>query len=299
MSDELMTPCNMLEAAESAASTAFMEFTAAFRRCGNDATYCLVEGYDAPYYSSRVSTYFDPYVFIDCHNKHNVIGLHDDLQSRPTYNDVKRLCFVDRDYDDNSGLGPDFCVTEGYSVENYYGGEKFIENFLLYHRHLTYKDNKEDIEKILDDYRVMETDFINATKRFCAWYSVASPRATYKNPDYKYRFPDDLASLTKDGVTDKGYTREDLNVRYQLSSDVTESEYDEALSRIRHIGDIRGKFVLKFMVAYLDRLARDGKRLGLLAKTFQLPSDETSFMSYYSAYALTPESLRDYLRQGA
>ena len=90
-----------------------------------------MEGYDAPYYSTRVEitdSQSRRAEFINCGGKKGVVDTCGYIAGKPAYKKFVTLYFVDKDYDDNSALSDKIFVTDGYSVENYYASDRCVRS---------------------------------------------------------------------------------------------------------------------------------------------------------------------------
>lgn len=293
------TPQDLEEAIDASINTPFMYFSDEVSRHGNSLPYCFVEGYDRPYYQPRVEAWSKKSSFIPCGNKKNVIKLNDFVSKRHTYNNLKKLYFVDKDYDENSTLSGEIFVTDGYSVENYYCSENFIEKFSKAYLRNEGEEGDKETAKILADFNLWHTNFFNATHRFCAWYFHArnATMGDDRGKDYKQSFPPRYAEITKDGINDKGYTLDTMNSDYQLTPEVTTGDHENAKDRIISSYDIRGKYVLQFIEAYIEHLVKVSSKKGtFIKKGFQFQKDRPTFMLRMSACADVSDRLLDYLK---
>lgn len=295
-----MEPQEMLQAALEAESVAFKRFSDAVSEGGIQGVYCMVEGYDKDFYKVRVDSFFpDATYFVECGGKSKVIALHDLLLIKPEYNENKKLWFVDRDYDDNSSLGPDYYVTDGYSVENYYCNWKTVDGVMKLWCHLDEKnDNHKPIfDAVKADFQTWTSQFIDYISPFCSWYKIAKNRERNDKRDYKDSFPTRLVTIESRGITKVAeYDFNDLNSYYEVNPPVTQAEYDLSKTQINCLNEIRGKYVLEFIEAYLLHLDKTAKKNSpLLKKQFKFSSNRPALMARLSGIVPMPRSLRDYL----
>lgn len=298
--DGVMTPEGMIEEANEKFAKAFMDFCDIITGPSQPSYICFVEGYDRDYYHCVVSHILTPdNAFVDCGGKRNVIKMHDRLSTKAGYAHLKTLYFVDRDYDDNSMLGNDFFITDHYSVENYYCSENVLSNVLQSYCHINIRKEKEQVERIMSDFKEWREKFLDVTKPFCAWYKTAHIRNIPKEKiNYKKSFPSNLAKITKDGIEleEPPYDLTALNATYTPTPFVSQQEYDFNLATITSTDEVRGKFVLQFMEAYIMHLDKstNGKD-ALIKKSFGFQSHRPTFMSNLSACADTTDRLRMYI----
>lgn len=113
------TPESLTQIANDSVAVVIQKFCCSISKMQPASLVCFVEGHDLPYYNSRVETISGSHcVFIDSGGKKNVIRAYHYFCGKNQYSDYKKLYFVDRDYDDNTGLPAEIYVTPCYSVEN-------------------------------------------------------------------------------------------------------------------------------------------------------------------------------------
>lgn len=293
-----MTPRSMLTRVEQNLNTAFMLFNNSIRRDDPDLPYLFVEGYDRDYYEVVIKplnkSTFSP-VFVPCHGKKNVIKMHQKLSTNSSYDSLHLLYFVDKDYDDNSSLSTDIFVTCGYSVENYYCGSDVIEAFLNTFCHLNRNDHADQFQSVHADYDQYLNRFVDVARPFCAWYMTARNRNIVNNINYKETLPEQYCTISKTDIASTGYDYNTLNADYGVTPQVTPQEYQKAYNQITHVDHIRGKFVLQFMQAYINRL--NVLQLHILQTPSGLNiSNRKIMMCMLSGIARTPLRLREYIR---
>lgn len=298
----LYTPEALAHEAETSSCTGFVIFNDICHEKGADVPYCFVEGYDEGYYSPVVySISRRRGVFIPCGGKEGVIASHDMFKARPEYDGYTKLYFVDRDYDDNSGLPCDeICVTEGYSVENYYCSEDCLEAFLSTICGMTHERGEEK-RNTMNLYREMSDRFYVATLPFCSWY--ANLRVSMRrNPvvdDYETSFPEEWVKMEyKTGLTVNEYGLDDLNEKYGLEEPVGVEEYEKKRDTIKSLMDIRGKFVLQFVNFFLQYIRITAQKPGgPIRKKFGFEENQKTILTRLSACADRPASLLSYISQ--
>lgn len=119
----VMSPEELLREIDNNDCVAFKLLVEEIGKHGYATPYCFIEGYDAPYYRKKVEAFSETIpVFISCGGKKGVVSGYNFISSKSAYSDsYKLLYFVDKDYDNNETLSDDIFITDGYSVENYYG----------------------------------------------------------------------------------------------------------------------------------------------------------------------------------
>lgn len=300
-SEEMMTPEGMMEEANESFASALIDFNYYMGKPSKPSFICFVEGYDHEYYHGPVTTLLSSdNVFIKCGGKKNVVKMHAKLSSNVAYANLKTLYFVDRDYDDYE-LSSDFFITDYYAVENYYCSHSVLDNILQNFCHINIARDRERCERIHADFDEWAEKFINATRPFCAWYKTArdSEIPKKKRKKYKTGFPGTLATISGKGIKiiEPQYDLAVLNTHYTPNPIVTQQQFDENLHTITSLGEIRGKFVLQFMEAYLLHLnASDQGQDALIEKPFGFQCHKPTLMSNLASCADIPERLKDYIR---
>lgn len=296
-----MSPEQMLREIDNNDCVAFKVLVEEIGKYGKAAPYCFVEGYDAPYYRNKVEAFSETRpIFIRCGGKKGVVEGYRYISSKPAYSDNYRLLyFVDKDYDNNTSLPCDIFVTDGYSVENYYGSNNAMRNVCEDICHIP-KEKDNEILKILEIYDNWKTDFFTSTRPFCAWYFCIkndSNRCPSKK-NYKDSFPSCYASIDKNGIVGKNYSIDTLNLDYSLESPVTYREWNEALNKINTIDDIRGKYVMQLVQEFIEFLrikwcANNPK----VIKPFNFERNNKTILARLSFAADWSPRLRRYIQQ--
>lgn len=106
-------------------TTAFMIFVQANKYHATHA-FCFYEGEDGAYYDPRIEEYLDDenrFITVVAGNKKNVLKVMEMISADGTYDFVRKMFFVDHDFDNPQTSHRDLFETPGYSVENFYVGE--------------------------------------------------------------------------------------------------------------------------------------------------------------------------------
>lgn len=297
----LMTPASMQEEIHRKVAVAFMEFQSYVTHYGESGVYVLVEGYDRGYYSHVIKSLTNRNrAFINCGGKSFVVKTRKYICDKPSYANYIILGFVDRDYDDNTSLGSDFCVTEGYSVENYYCCSEAMKEFYLSYCRINECSEADKLTELMNEYERWENDLFQHAQYFCAFHKVANPRE--KN-DQKWKdrlksLPQKFFTIDTNGIIKQPHTLQDLNDFYELKQPVSDEEHSEALASINSISDIRGKYVFQMLESFLNYLkCKIGKSKHLLKKQISFTTDRTNLIDNFAPYAVVPDSLRDYINR--
>lgn len=294
------SPEMLQEEATNNPCVAFKIFTEKKSQYGANHPFCFIEGYDEPYYEPRVNAISEESgIFIVCGGKKGVIESYRYIKSKYAYSNYRLLFFVDRDYDDNSGLTPDFFVTDGYSVENYYCSASVIEKVLRDFASIR-DDREEEKNAAIALFHEWEICFFESTRLFCAWYANIKGRDDRKTSDKKYKtsFPAKYTRIDKDGIEYFSYSLEDLNSDYGLQSPVTGDELLSASDRIISVNDIRGKYVIQLVQEFIEHLRLDSiRRKRIIKKPFSFEKNNQSILARLTGAADSSDSLRDYLKR--
>ena len=295
-----LSPAEMLTQTIDNESVIFKFFDEKIGKYGNSAVYCFVEGYDAPYYSTRVRIIDNKsrqIEFINCGGKKGVIKTCAYIAGKPAYSKFITLYFVDKDYDDNSSLPAKIFVTDGYSVENYYAADCCIRNAIKGLAAIPIERDAE-LEKVMEWYEQWKDDFLTATKLFCAWYANTknNPDRKLNNDNYKKSFPAKYASFSSSGIERHDYSISDLNSDYMLIDPVTEQEVNTVLPLLSSMNDIRGKYVFQLVEEFLDAVKYNSHRnKKYLTKSFEFTRNRNTLLTNLSGSADTSARLKKYL----
>ncbi len=295
-------PVDFLEKANGIVPTVFIRFDAIITRSGRQNPFCFVEGSDEEeYYTSRVKAIAigtSP-IAIPCCNKDNVIFTKIFIDNKNSFTDCKLLYFVDKDYDNYKNIFAtklDIYVTDGYSVENYYCSDSFICKFAALHAEESDPNIHAQLKQL---FSLWKSDWITVTKPFCAWLKAAYDRPMRKDAKDKHKksFPNEYGEISHKGIKQKTYTYTQLNSDYGLTNPVTQQEYDNSLTTITGIQDIRGKFVIQLVEMFIEHIRLEvGKKNSILKKSFKFPLNRKTILERLSDCADTPASLISYIK---
>lgn len=290
------TPEALAQTANDSVSVIIQKFCCLIGRVRADSLICFVEGYDLPYYNSRIESISGRHcVFVDSGGKKNVIKANRYFCSQPNYTQFKKLYFVDRDYDDNSGLSVDIYVTPCYSVENLCVSKDSFCKIMNGVYHVDVGNSKFD--KAVSFFEKEEKKALSATRIFCAWYRCIRRKLGDNNVELSESFPADISQIGPDRICEVNNSLEYINAKYPNISNVEVAEFNEALEEIGDdLKNIRGKYVFDFIEYITCVLNRDikGKKEYTEGKvTFE--RNRKTLLSRLSPYADTPSCLRDYV----
>ena len=118
----------------------------------NKKLFCFFEGEDQKYYGIRIEKYTEineeDIIFYHCGGKEQVLKLYDML--RKDYANVKKMFFIDKDFDENVEK-PEIYVTPCYSIENLYVTENAFKKIM--HKEFNINPIDDDYKKCLNDFK--------------------------------------------------------------------------------------------------------------------------------------------------
>lgn len=141
------------------ANVAFIKFTDSHRYFKSHI-FCFYEGEDGKYYNQRIKNVLgDNIIPIVSGNKRNTLKLWRKIKKDPTYKDITKMFFVDRDMDDiPDDADDDLFITPCYSIENFYVNKVTLKGIL---------ESEFSINKAENDYNRVVTLFEHMYSAFC------------------------------------------------------------------------------------------------------------------------------------
>lgn len=122
-------------------------------RNSKDYIYCFFESKDdIHYYEERISNHLYPKIVVpeECGKREIVLELYRTIKSKPQYNELNLMYFIDKDFEDNSSINRDeVYITPCHSIENLYAHPTTIKKILKIHI--------EDLEaeKVAEHYKIL------------------------------------------------------------------------------------------------------------------------------------------------
>lgn len=295
MNETLFTPSNLLAHANSTVSTPLMRLMQKISSYDDNVIYCVVEGYDLPYYNPRVEAISEKKCeFIIANGKRNVLSLHGIIKKRLEYSKLKLLYFVDCDYELNDSIPNDIYITPGYSVENFYVSYKSFCKILLGIFHIDIFHPKFNLCKRLYEDRL--NDFLFAVRDFCAWYKLIRMNGEIPPIELGESFPSQYAKIEISGIHKEDYSLADLSNEYPCVSKISLEQFEAELKNI-NLMTIRGKYVLQFIESLIIFLVQDSKKAKIYVDTkIEFETNKKTLLTRLSAFAETTDCLRKYVR---
>lgn len=266
----------------------------------NKKLFCFFEGEDRKYYVIRIEKYSnipeDNIISYSCNGKEQVLKLYKMLQNE--YKDVKKMFFVDKDFD-NIKSNKELYVTPGYSIENHYVTNSAFKKIL--HNEFGINKVDSDYAKCLEDFYERKEEFNAEIKKLNAWIyyqkikmkELGIVNISYQNFKLKKIFEIRIDKLNiKNNIT-----IELLKKQYKEAYDVSESELEKYIELFNDESYLRGKYQLDFLKMILEDMINKNKE----GEYFECYRDNIKMnpnvntLSSLSIYADTPGSLKDFL----
>ena len=270
--------------------------------------FCCFEGKDSGYYGIKIRSQLTPLDvgFFNCNGKATLLLLGKLTRENEALAAAKILFFVDRDYEVGvEGLGQNFFVTDGYSVENYYTSDGTVERIVrsaIFSDEIYREDDNACVEAVLCNYRRLRVLFHDIIKLFNFWAWVHRHERREFDGEINLNVFDrpSLFTMTMENVG-ATYTLEQLNARCPARNPITVEEIEMAGNWFQGRNAswvFRGKQELQFLVSFLRTLV---ERAALGEAPFGrrircgIRLSEKRAIEDLSIYADTPGSLRDFL----
>lgn len=270
-------------------------------RYHNSYAFCFYEGEDGKYYDSRIRQKFgDKIITYAVGNKKEVLKLLRKVRSSGLYNSVCTMFFIDRDYDESrAGSDEDLFETPCYSIENLYVQRECLLKILQSEFGLN--EIMEDCKKCIQDFEAREAEFnqyileFNALAYLRRKKSDSNSNISLSSVKTSHMVKTSVMSVCK---SDK-YEQTLQQMREKLEFE--EYELEQARSELIDKGEFslnfRGKNQLDFFVDFIKELKALNSRGGYFSKNYtNIHINITkNRLSELSQYAITPQSLEDFL----
>lgn len=301
MSNKRISPLAEMRRGREESSTAFMEFVNKRDYYQNHA-FCFYEGEDGKYYDHRIRSIIGKDFFhIKAGNKKKVLKVMKLIKSKPEYQNINTMFFVDRDmgfsmeeYDEN-----DVYVTPCYSVENLYVSEESIGMILETEFGLNIDDA---------DYNTCKHKFVEMYHCFCELMFEFNALVLIRKEKeldcenvniQKIKTTDLVAIDIKSGIS-KSLKYNDTIAELKEKLDVKDEEITSAKNRLLEYGEkentFRGKNQFDFMTKFIEQLCNRKNELFDPVPTSINISPNQNRLSTYSMYAKTPDCLETFLQ---
>ena len=268
--------------------------------------FCFYEGEDAAYYDSRVERFLNDgnrFITLIAGNKEAVLKAMKTICQDPAYASVRKMFFVDRDYDAPQPSHPDLFETDGYSVENYYVEDATFCRVLQSAFHINEADAS--YQPCLNACRETFNQFHEVIRPFNARV-LYQHRYEPQNKDCCFSSISNthLAKIQIGGVERGNRYNEELakidqvlNIDYAVLTQIEEELCAEPVPRRTY----RGKNELYCLTALLEKLrdaynsnTEDSVFLDKQKRKIKLPVSNHPLLTL-SQFANTPQALADFI----
>lgn len=136
----------------------FLDFVQ-YKKYHTTRVFCFYEGEDGCYYDCRIKEHLqsDKFITFITKNKTNLLKTMRMIQATPRYQSIKKMFFIDHDFDDVQPYDEDLFETDCYSIENYYVGEDTLCRILRTAFHIN--EGNPALETCLKLYQATFTQF--------------------------------------------------------------------------------------------------------------------------------------------
>lgn len=263
--------------------------------------FCFFEGEDRKYYGTRIKNNLEitdeDMVYYTCDGKENVQKLYDMI--KPKYSNVKKMFFIDKDYDDIVSDG-ELYVTPCYSLENHYVSIAAFKKIL--HNEFGINDLDEDYKKCLKDFEARKVEFNSEIKKLNAWIyyqklkmkELGNVNISYQNFKLSKIFDIKIEEL----IIKRNITIDLLKQEYQEAYDVSDAELEPYIEQFNEEGKLRGKYQLKFLECILRDMIKKNKdeEYFEIKRNCIYLNPGNNMISNLADYADTPKELITFLK---
>lgn len=287
----------LINAKNNSVSTIYMRFVLLSGNNNKEALYYFIEGYDAPYYDHRVNLFCKgESIPIKCNGKSNVISIRNLLKSKQEYKDHKIGFFVDKDFDNNLGIGENIYITPCYSIENFYTNTETLANILKCEFDILPSERVHT--QILDLFKQQQSSFHNAVLEFNAWYFCIKNHEVRISVNLEDNFPREFINL-EIGNIQKKYSIETIKEKYPCCPEISGIDLNKAILSFGNFETaLRGKYEMQFFCSFLTFLIDDAnsvKKRKYIKKKTKFQINKSLILSQLSQYARTPADLEAYI----
>ena len=283
------------------AESVFKKFTE-FNKYFKTHAFCFYEGEDGKYYDLRVKEYFgDEFITFTAGNKIEVIKVMKKIKSEKLYDNVCKMFFIDRDYDESLvDIDNDLFETPCYSIENLYVNESVFSRILKTEFGLNINDY--DFSKCIYYFRQLLKDFHALIIRFNAIVKYQHLYASEIKCQFSSVKTSHLVNIDINGISKaKRHDEEIEKLIAVLGVDTDAIEKIEMdLKSADNLNQIlRGKNELDFLVEIikqLKKLNKNGKFFSCKLNSVNINLSENR-LSELSQYAITPSELKVFLNE--
>lgn len=296
---------------------AYTEFVLDFKK-NKDNIYCFFEGKeDRSYYSFRTKMIYHNEEYYDyvCNGKGNLIKLYQLINNHTIYSNSNIGYFVDSDFE-GKVLPKTVYTTPFYSIENFYVVDKAFDNILVNEFNINH--NCDCFSKAKYLYTNLKEEFHNNIIILNAWLSCQNDYRIENNISTRLNIEDSLKKIldnddfnkivnpdfAKLNFPSELLNKTDIEQIFKDSPIIDESIFEVKLNQFKELKgeeSFRGKFELKFLVSFLNRLKDEiGKRKNSIFPkryTTSLRFEYATSLSQLTNNAITPDCLIAYIKE--
>ena len=287
---------------------AYQEFALSTRKYSN-YLFCFFEGRDNAYYVPRIKRFINEFHTVKCGGKQSVLEVYALITGRNEYKSYRLGFFIDRDFNKPvSKLVPPIFETPCYSIENLYVSVEVFKEILEHEFHLSINDKL--FETLLSLYSERQQEFHKAALLFNAWYSCLVDRRENESIETGVTLADKLPSgFVKISLTDVSmhYDLAKIKGTFPNATEIDEKELEKRIHRfegLEHHKIFRGKYELEFLLQMIKHILADSyNHKSVVKEKINFSFGDGSGLNHqqalniFEAYAETPKSLLDYLKE--
>ncbi len=308
MSNELV---DMLRGSRKSDRVAFMNFALEHSKSNEELLYCFFEGDDDKrYYGTRISIgakkEYKPFT---CGGRDNVKRVSKLIGGKKEYSDVVALYFIDKDYTEEKTVDKLY-VTPYYSIENFYVADKSFKMILENEFNLNESEN--DFILAVKLFGMLRGVFHSNILFFNAWLSCQHDIRVEAGATTRLSIDGAVSNYFK-SIVGSSLNRisdfADLNDKEKLEDVLFPNsplvQEDVLVEKIKSFNgrdfkkDFRGKFEVRFMVSFLQKLKDEicKKESSIFEKRRKctMVFDNANVISTLTQYAETPDCLAGFL----
>ncbi len=270
--------------------------------------FCFFEGEDEKYYLPRIKSFYsigdERIRHHSCNGKNNVLDVIKILNKKPEYTNIKKMFFIDKDFESLSDLEENVFETPCYSIENLYVNENCFGRLMVGHCGLNHSTI--DFNKSMHDFNQTFSLFNDSVLIFNSWLKCqikrgSKSRLNLKNVKVTSWFNNiSINKVEPIAILQKSF----FESQYPESTPIDEKEIDEEKEFFKTISkpeySFRGKNQLEFFIKYLSVLNVEiNSKKYLLGKHFKskLECFSSNPLEFLSQYADTPDELTNFFRK--
>lgn len=302
-----MSYLDKLRASRDKPQVAYQEFVL-YARQGKDGLFCFFEGKDNAYYVPRIKRFTDDYCSIPCGGRDKVLKVHELITIHPEYDKYKKAFFIDRDF--NQPLlphNPPIFETPCYSIENFYVSVDVFKQIIINEFHLS-EVSDPGFKVCLQLFQERQKEFHQATTLLNAWYAclieIRNKKGKHTGVNLGNKLPKKFVDLSLQSVS-ANYDISKIKSTFPQALEVLEEDLQKKLNKFATCEQykvFRGKYEMQFLITLIQLILQDSfneqKYIEVKIRfDFNQKLTNEQAINVFSAYAETPDSLTNYLKE--